>query len=204
MKLLLFFALLTPYLCSETNEFVRIPKKRTVSLSRLKRQAADAFSEQLRLSASSIHILGSVLINHAKHDSSGQDVAIDRVKKSARKIYQCCTTYADLLNLHHPEQRAPVQENQLVLLVGNLLQALGQIQERIIGFMQDILDDTGSVFTRQQIHLPEIVRTITLYTKDFQEMYDALHELEKRVRSAEVHPDTCQKANESNKPKQRA
>lgn len=170
------------------HEFMHAPKARRVSLHKIKEQAADALSEQLRLAAEAVQYAGAVQVlyyGQTDIDSLGTD--IEQLRAIGVRIYQCRVQYADLLA---PVCKVlnPFDQKKLspIALFGNLMQTLGAVQQYAITYLQEVFEDKGRVFIRQHVNqLPDVLKTVTLYTQDFKALVDLLYSLEKKMRAVQ-------------------
>lgn len=183
----LFFIILLATSDLHAHEFMHVPKTRRISLNKIKEQAADAFSEQLRLAAEAVQSAGALQVLWHMQPSTGISlVDTERIRAIGVRIYQCRVQYADLFasvcNVFNPFDQKDMSP---VVLLGHLMQTLGAIQQYAITYLQDIFEDKGSVFIRQHANrLPDVVKTVTLYTQDFKALADELCSLEKKMQAA--------------------
>lgn len=141
----------------EANQFMHVPKVRRISLSKIKEQAADAFSEQLRLAAETVQLAGAVQVAyHMQAHKVDLGAEIEQLKEIGARIYQCRVQYADLLVPANavPADAVPAdavsasavnpfrqKDVSVMSLFGHLMQTLGALQQYMITYLQDIFED---------------------------------------------------------------
>ena len=184
------FLFICSFACSfASHEFMHAPKLRRVSLSKIKEQAADAFSEQLCLAAEVIQLAGAVQIAyHADTHKVDLSEEIVQLKEIGGRIYKCRSQYADLFALGCVLATPFDQKDMSVASVfGHLMQTLGAAQQCMITFLQEIFEDKGCTFTKQHMNrLPDVLKTVILYTDDFKALKNLLCSLEKKTRAARL------------------
>ncbi len=170
----------------QTNEFIRATKTKKVSLNKIKEQAAQEFILQLRLAAETVQRIGTLQVTYQQCvEKSAIDTYFITLQETGMRLYRCRLQYADLFAAVPAQVQNPFAQKDIapLILCGYLLETLGILQQHILTFLQDIFDDTGCVFTKQQASkLSEVVKVITLYTNDFKDMHNLLPELESRMR----------------------
>lgn len=196
----LFFIILLSVSDLHAHEFMHVPKTRRVSMHTIKEQAADAFSEQLRLAAEAVQCAGALqVLWHAQPSTGVSATDVELIRTIGVRMYQCRVQYADLfapvchvLNPFDQKNMSPI------VLFGHLMQTIGAIQQYAITYLQDIFEDKGCVFIRQHANrLPDVVKTVTLYTQDFKALVNLLCGLEEKMQTARTSDTPVSSAKDS-------
>lgn len=183
----LFFIILSIVCSVSAHEFMHTPKARRISLNKIKEQSADAFSEQVRLAAEAVQSIGALqVLYYAQASTENLGPEIEQLRAIGVRIHQCRVQYADLFAPICPSLN-PFNQKDLspIGLFGHLMQALGAVQQYAIAYLKEIFEDAGCIFIRQHANrLPDVVKTVTLYTQDFKVLVDTLCGLQKKMRAA--------------------
>ncbi len=182
MRLLLFvLCVYMPIL--PANEFIQKKRPRRISLNKCKEDAANALSCQLRLSARLMQQIGQIQVKLQASGPLGP--------KKHRNRLNCIGTQLRNYSLQLSDVLTPMMFTQILhfdatmpisIMFGHITTIMGTVQQHVIKHLEDIFEDKGTVFIKKhRLQLPEVVKTIKLYTKQLHALRDLLSAFEKEL-----------------------
>ncbi len=198
MRLLLFvLCIYMPIL--PANEFIQKKRPRRISLNKLKENAANALSCQLRLSAKLMQQIGQLQV---KLQNPAMDkCSLDKLpstsqlcrtgKMKGKEQLNNIGTQLRNYSLQLPDLLSPMAFAQSLhfdanisigSMLGYITTIMGTVQQHVIKHLEDVFEDKGTVFIKKhRFQLPEVIKTIKLYTKQFHALRDLLSACEKQL-----------------------
>ncbi len=158
---------LTSTVCM-AHEFVQTQKPKRISLHSIKEQAGDIFAQQLRESAQIVQLLGHVQQLQAK---DAKIAVQERVRVVATQLRNYSLQLTDLLTPMASTQVIYFAAMETPLFIGELITIMGKIQEQLIMQLNDLLDDTSSLFVKKHMReLLQVISSVKSYTPYFSEL----------------------------------
>ncbi len=182
MRLLLFvLCIYMPIL--PANEFIQKKRPRRISLNKLKENAADALSCQLRLSAKLMQQIGQLQVKLQASGPLGTKKHRNRLNCIGTQLRNYSLQLPDLLSPMAFAQSLHFDANMSIgSMLGHITTIMGTVQQHVIKHLEDIFEDKGTVFIKKhRFQLPEVIKTIKLYTKQFHALRDLLSACEKQL-----------------------
>jgi hypothetical protein len=164
-------------------EFVHKQKTKRVTLSTIKDEYGEIFSQQLRESALIVQAIGRVqLLDLEQHFFSMQTM-----QDIVCKLHCYSKELPNLIGCLSPEQIKRTQCNSVKQVLSELVTIIGSIQQHVIGHLQDLLEDTGILFIRQHVlKLSDLVPKVKEYTQDLQSLHRLLISEERLAQKKET------------------
>lgn len=165
------------------HEFVHKQKSKRVTLSIVKDEYGEIFSQQLRESALIVQVIGRVqLLDLEQHFFSMQTM-----QDIVCKLHCYSMELSNLTGCLSSEQMKRAQYSSVKQILSELVTVIGSIQQHVIGHLQDLLEDTGTLFVRQHTHiLSDLVPKIKRYTQDLHTLHRLLIDAERLAQKKET------------------
>jgi hypothetical protein len=164
-------------------EFVHKQKTKRVTLSTIKDEYGEIFSQQLRESALILQAIGRVqLLDLEQHFFSMQTM-----QDIVCKLHCYSVELSNLIGSFSLEQIKRPQSDSVKQILPELVIIIGSIQQHVIGHLQDLLEDTGTIFVRQHVlKLSDLVPKMKRYTQDLQTLHRLLISGERSAQKKET------------------
>jgi hypothetical protein len=165
------------------HEFVHKQKTKRVTLSTIKDEYGEIFSEQLRESALIVQTIGRVqrleVDQHFFSMQTMQDIVC--------KLHYYSKELPNLIGCLSSEQIKRPQCSSVKQILSELVTIIGSIQQHVIGHLQDLLEETGTLFVRQHVlKLSDLVPKMKQYTQDLQSLHRLLISEERLAQKKET------------------
>lgn len=167
------------------HEFVQKQKPKRITLSMIKDQYGDLFAEQLRETASIVELLGGVQsIPAVEINKDAQLLA--SLKQSAVKLHTYHLQLGDLLHPVKAVQSVLLFDNKNVSeLVACITTMVGKIQQQLIAYISDLIDDTGDLFVKKHLEeLSDQLSVIKEYTKELSLLKKVLFDVKRALKTS--------------------
>ena len=161
----------------KAHEFVHTQKIKRVTLSAIKDEYGKMFSNQLKETALIVQALGKVqcldVDQHFFSTQTMQDIVC--------RLHCYSIELSNLIDCLSSDQKTRAQSVSAKQIIPELITTIGLIQQHVIDYLQDLLEDTGALFVRQHImKLSDLVPKIKQYTQDLSTLHRLLIDAEKR------------------------
>ncbi len=154
---------------AQENEFIATRKPRRASLSHLKEQAGEIFTQQLRLACQIIKSIGAQQIAAAvaKNNTSILQKADEQVRMFGTQLQQYNKQLDNLLEPMVFDQVLAFDDaTSLQGLLGHLSVELATIQQKLMQLIEELYGGESEVFNKKHIAtLPRVVSMTEGYTK---------------------------------------
>ncbi|MEX0849162.1 MAG: hypothetical protein WD055_02940 [Candidatus Dependentiae bacterium] len=173
--------------CTSLNfghEFIQKRRAPKVSLNKVKQEAADILSLQLRLSAEIMQQIGHIQITmQSKNITFDLKHESDQLKMIGNQLHMYSLQLVDLLQpMTSVQSMRFTPDMSLSLGLSHIVNSMGVIQQHIIKHLEDIFENKGCLFIRKYtLQLSDVVKTIKIYNDQFHALKKMLHALEKKL-----------------------
>lgn len=172
------------------HEFMNVPKRKRVSLYHIKEEAAASFSEQLRLSAEIIQLASNLQLEAIQLKGRIDDkLDIHLLAPFVMRLHNCRMYYTDLLSLFYDDEKKEtnLQNASLSIICIQITSMLGAIQQSIINYLQEIFEEKGSVFIKEnQSRLQDVIKTVKMYTNVLKDLCACLSQISVKLSTVKV------------------
>lgn len=163
------------------HEFVHKQKNKRVTLSSIKDEYGEIFSQQLRESAIIVQAIGRV----QQLDIDQQP--IQTMQDIVCKLHSYSRELPNLIGCSLSEHMLCPKFTSVKQMLPELTTIIGSIQQHVINHLQDLLEDTGAVFARQHTQmLSDLVPKIKRYTQDLHTVHSLLIDVERLAQKKET------------------